>query len=343
MIVPQRGTSECLRPERREIGMGHRSTLSSDPSSDGSRSQSAPLFEDGPPAQLDRKLCLRAAQSSCTLLLTGETGVGKGHLAIWLHRCSQRADGPFIPVNCGAIPEDLIDSQLFGHAKGSFTGASSDHLGLVRAAEKGTLLLDEVSELPSSAQNRLLRLLQDREVQPVGYSAPVIVNVRVIAATNVDLKQFVKERKFREDLFYRLDVIQLQVKPLRERPEELQNLLHVFNAEFAELYQQQPLKFEASARENLMHYRWPGNVRELRTLVERLHVLCPNECISPSLLIDVGQLSDLLDPEDARQGLKDVHLEEIRRVVVRSGGSVARAAEVFGVHRSTIYRWLSRS
>ena len=323
--------------------MGHRSTTSSDPSLDGSRSQSVRQSGDSPPAQLDPKLCLRAAQSACTLLLTGETGVGKGHLAWWLHSNSPRVNGPFIPVNCGAIPEDLIDSQLFGHAKGSFTGASTDHLGLVRAAEKGTLLLDEVSELPSSAQNRLLRLLQDREVQPVGYSAPINVDVRVIAATNVDLKQFVKERKFREDLLYRLDVIQLRVKPLRERPEEIQNLLHVFNAEFAELYQQNLLEFERLAQEKLMHYRWPGNVRELRTLVERLHVLCPNERISPSLLIDVGQLSDLPRPEDARQGLKDIHQEEIRRVVIRSGGSVARAAEVFGVHRSTIYRWLSRT
>ena len=144
--------------------MGHRSTTSSDPSLDGSRSQSVRHSGDSPPAQLDPKLCLRAAQSACTLLLTGETGVGKGHLAWWLHSNSPRVNGPFIPVNCGAIPEDLIDSQLFGHAKGSFTGASTDHLGLVRAAEKGTLLLDEISELPSSAQNRLLRLLQDREV-----------------------------------------------------------------------------------------------------------------------------------------------------------------------------------
>lgn len=330
----------------KRVGMGYRSTNASDLSPDGSRQQFGQQIGNSPaapPAQLDRKLCLRAAQSACTLLLTGDTGVGKGHLALWLHANSQRADGPFIPVNCGAIPEDLIDSQLFGHAKGSFTGASSDHLGLVRAAEKGTLLLDEVSELPPSAQNRLLRLLQDREVQPVGYSAPVKVDVRVIAATNVDLKQFVAERKFREDLLYRLDVIQLKVKSLCQRPEELEGLLQLFNAEFAELYKQKPLKFESPAWDRLMHYRWPGNVRELRTLVERLHVLCPNEYISPKHLIEVGQLHDLPDPQDARQGLKDVHQEEIRRVVIRSGGSVARAAEVFGVHRSTIYRWLSRS
>jgi len=295
-----------------------------------------------PPGSLDATLCRRAARSDCTLLLTGETGVGKGHIARWLHQHSRRSGQPFVPVNCGAIPETLIDSQLFGHVRGSFSGATSDHLGLVRAAEGGTLLLDEVSELPASAQNRLLRLLQDREVQPVGHSTPVQVNVRVIAATNTDLKQAVRDRRFREDLLFRLDVIQIHVRPLSERPAELGRLLDEFNDEFAALYAQAPLSFDAAARERLMHYRWPGNVRQLRTLVERLHVLCPGESISPGHLVDVGQLHDLPGPDDGRARLEHVKLEEVKRVIAKSGGSIGRAAEVFGVHRSTIYRWLSR-
>ena len=160
----------------------------------------------------------RAAGSNCTILITGETGVGKEHLAKWLHRNSQRRGHSFAPVNCGAIPESIIDSQLFGHVRGAFSGATSEHLGLIRAAEGGTLFLDEICELPASAQTRLLRLLQEREVQPVGRSRPIVVDVRVIAATNRDLKQAVAESKFREDLLFRLDVIQLRVKPLRERP-----------------------------------------------------------------------------------------------------------------------------
>lgn len=296
-----------------------------------------------PPCSLEHRLCIRAARSDCTLLITGDTGVGKGHLARWIHEQSTRTESVFVPVNCGAIPEDLIDSQLFGHVRGAFTGASHDHLGLVRAAEGGTLLLDEVSELPLSAQNRLLRLLQEREVQPVGQAMPINVDVRVIAATNADLTRAVTERTFRKDLLFRLDIIQLYVKPLQERPEELSGLLNLFNAEFAELYQQSPLKIEASARERLLHYDWPGNVRQLRALLERLHVLCPNERITIRHLVENGQLHDIPLPESARQNLEQVKIDEVKRVIVRSGGSIARAAEVYGVHRSTIYRWLSQS
>ncbi|MCZ6836931.1 MAG: sigma-54 dependent transcriptional regulator [Planctomycetota bacterium] len=295
-----------------------------------------------PPGSLDPKLCRRAAKSDCTLLLVGQTGVGKGHLARWLHAHSNRADRPLVPVNCGAIPEHLIDSQLFGHVKGAFTGATNNHLGMIRAAQGGTLLLDEVSELPPSAQNRLLRLLQEREVQPVGHVTPIVVDVRVIASTNADLTERVAEKKFREDLLFRLDVIQLEVKPLIDRPGELPDLLDLFNHEFAALYKQEPIRFQDRAYERLLHFQWPGNVRQLRTLVERLHVLCPDETISVEHLEDFGQLKKLPRPEDARRKLKDMKIEEVMRVIARSGGSIARAAEVCGVHRSTVYRWISR-
>jgi DNA-binding NtrC family response regulator len=285
----------------------------------------------------------RAARSSCTLLLTGETGVGKGYMAKWLHRVSPRHGGPFIPVNCGAIPESIIDSQLFGHVHGSFSGATSDHLGLVRTAEHGTLFLDEVGELPPSAQTRLLRLLQDREVQPVGHNRPVIVDVRIIAATNGNLREAVRERRFREDLLFRLDVVQLRLQPLRERIEEIHGLVDLFNREFAELYRQPELELDADALTLLRGHPWPGNIRQLRTVLERLHVLCPGERVSRERLVDVGNLRDepsTPDTPDAGRSLASVKYDELLRVLEDTGGSVARAATVLGVHRSTIYRWL---
>ena len=285
------------------------------------------------------QLAERAARSSCTILITGETGVGKGHLARWIHERSPRTSSAFVPVNCGAIPETIIDSQLFGHARGAFSGASTDHPGLVRAADHGTLFLDEIGELPPSAQTRLLRLLQEREVQPVGYSRPVTVDVRVLSATNADLRERVDNRHFREDLLFRLDVVRLHVPPLRERREEILTLLRRFNAEFSGLYAQPVLEFDDDALECLEGYAWPGNIRQLRTVVERLHVLCPDDLITPTRLSEIGQIG-AATAAARRQRVDSIRDNELERVLEESGGNVARAAAVFGVHRSTIYRWL---
>lgn len=287
-------------------------------------------------------LAQRAAQSACTILITGETGVGKGRLALWLHAQSPRASAPFIPVNCGAIPESVIDSQLFGHTKGAFTGATSEHIGFVRAAEKGSLFLDEVSELPPSAQIRLLRLLQEREVQPVGCARPMRVDVRVIAATNCELRDLVQAKKFREDLLFRLDVIQLRVKPLRERPDDLPVLLDAFNREFAELYDRTPLTFDRAAASFMKSYHWPGNIRQLRTVIERLHVLLPDGHVTLTKLLEVGQLASSLG-EVISTSMDAVRRDAVKRVISEAGGNVTRAAALFGVHRATIYRWLNRS
>ncbi|MCH8153182.1 MAG: sigma-54-dependent Fis family transcriptional regulator [Planctomycetes bacterium] len=286
------------------------------------------------------QLVKRAARSNCTILIGGETGVGKEHLAKWVHRNSLRRDHPFLPVNCGAIPESLTDSQLFGHVRGSFSGATSDHLGLVRAAEGGTLFLDEIGELPASAQTRLLRLLQEHEVQPVGRSRPIVVDVRVIAAANIDLRQAVADSKFREDLLFRLDVIQLRVKPLRERPTEMPILLEAFNGEFAALYKQPKLVFDRSAMNLLRCYPWPGNIRQLRSVVERLHVLCPGQPVTAQRLQEICQLQESDRTTKRVRSLKQVKLEAVQRVLADSRGSISRAAAIFGVHRSTIYRWL---
>ncbi len=288
------------------------------------------------------ELVKRAARSSCTILITGETGVGKEHLAKWVHHHSTRRDRAFVPVNCGAIPESIVDSQLFGHVRGSFTGATSDHLGLVRAAEGGTLFLDEIGELPMSSQTRMLRLLQEREVQPVGRSGPVVIDVRVIAASNHDLRQAVDDTRFREDLLFRIDVIQLRVKPLRERQAELPVLLETFNREFADFYRQPTLKVDKGALRLLKSYSWPGNIRQLRSLLERLHVLGPGQAVTVRQLVEIGQLAERPASPAPLDSLLQVRTEAVKRVLADAGGSVTRAAEIFGVHRSTIYRWLRK-
>ena len=288
------------------------------------------------------ELASRAAKSKCTILITGETGVGKEYLARWVHSHSTRREGSFVPVNCGAIPETIVDSQLFGHVRGSFTGAIFDHLGLVRAAEGGTLFLDEVGELPTSSQTRMLRLLQEREVQPVGRSGPIIVDVRVIAASNRDLAEAVRTSRFREDLLFRLDVIQLRVKPLRERPHHLPALLATFNREFAELYGQPELDVDRAALGVLKRYSWPGNVRQLRSLLERLHVLSPGRTVTVRRLMEIGQLAEPAMAVRPTASMQRVKAEAVQRVLADAGGSVAKAARVFGVHRSTIYRWLKK-
>jgi transcriptional regulator with PAS, ATPase and Fis domain len=299
------------------------------------------------------ELALRAARSQSTILITGETGVGKGHFARWIHENSTRADKPFVPVNCGAIPDTLIDSHLFGHVRGAFSGAARNHAGLIRAAEGGTLFLDEVAALPPSAQARLLRLLQEREVQPVGRHAPIQVDVRVIAATNSELQQAIDERRFRDDLYFRLHVIHFHLRPLRERRDEIDGLVDEFNSEMADLYQQPKLRIEAGAMHVLRAHAWPGNVRQLRTVIERLAVLAPGESISADRLRSLGQLGPDAagDEKEPEKGCADggceapmaqIKAEVISRVLAESGGSVARAARRLGVHRSTMYRWLRR-
>ncbi|MCH8344818.1 MAG: sigma 54-interacting transcriptional regulator [Planctomycetes bacterium] len=295
------------------------------------------------PAGLLGHVADRAASVDCPLLLIGETGVGKGVLAEWIHAHSTRSAGPFIPVNCGAIPETLIDSQLFGHARGAFSGADKAHLGLVRAAEGGTLLLDEIGELPLTAQIRLLRLLEEREAQPVGYSRPVQVNVRIIAAAIDDLREAVLRGTFREDLYFRLDIIRLELEPLRQCPQEIRALVDEFNAEFADLYHQPMLEFDQRCWRLLHSYHWPGNVRELRTVMERLHVLCDDRQIT------IGDLRRFALPAESPtsavvrpRSLQEARLETVTEALAACGGNIARAASTLGVHRSTVYRWLAR-
>jgi len=292
-------------------------------------------------ASVAPELAARVATTRCCLLITGQTGVGKGHLAQWIHDHSPRAARPFIPVNCGAIPETLIDSQLFGHVRGAFSDAHQDHPGLVRAAEGGTLLLDEIGELPRSGQLRLLRLLEEREVQPVGAIRPVTVDVRIIAATRHDLDEAVDEGRFREDLLYRLNVIHFALAPLRRRREEIADLAEEFNREFARRIDRPPLLLDDEVMDFLCRQPWPGNVRQLRTVIERLHVLCPDECITVDDLRRYGRLVE--EPARPRQSMwpRRARLEAAHKALSACGGSVSRAAQALGVHRSTVHRWLA--
>ncbi len=293
------------------------------------------------PAALVRDVTQRAAAVDCPLLVVGETGVGKGVVAEWVHAHGARRAGPFIPVNCGAIPDSLIDSQLFGHARGAFSGADKAHRGLVRAAEGGTLLLDEIGALPLTSQTRLLRLLEEREAQPVGFSQPVRVNVRIIVAANQDLHEAVRRGNFREDLYFRLDIVRIELPPLRECRQEIPALVEIFNEEFADLYRQSKLEFNSGAMSLLQTWRWPGNVRELRTVVERLHVLCSGELITASHLQSVAGRSAAHPTGSGPKSLDEARMEAVNQALA-THGSIARAASALGVHRSTIYRWLSR-
>ena len=299
-----------------------------------------PSILSGPSAMV-RGVAERAAAVGCPLLIVGETGVGKGVLAQWIHAHSERRAGPFIPVNCGAIPESLVDSQLFGHARGAFSGADRSHTGLVRAAEGGTLLLDEIGELPLMCQTRLLRLMEEREAQPVGFSKPVRVNVRIIVATNQDLRDAVHRGTLREDLYFRLDIIRIDMPPLRRCSQEIPDLVEVFNEEFAGMYRQQRLQFDRQAMSLLKGMHWPGNVRELRTVVERLHVLCSGERITAAHLHSVAGLSAGRSGTPPPVSMHQARIEAVSQALA-THGSITGAASALGVHRSTVYRWLSR-
>jgi two-component system response regulator PilR (NtrC family) len=294
-------------------------------------------------------LAKRVAAAKTTVLITGESGTGKERVARFIHEQSDRSAGPFLVVNCGALPEALMESELFGHEKGSFTGASNKSLGLFREAEGGTVLLDEVGELPLSLQVKLLRVLQERSVKPVGAAQEIAVDVRVLAATNRDVESDVAAGKFRQDLYYRLNVIRLNLPALRDRPEDIPLLADRFIQRFAGEMGKEVVGFTPDGLRALTSYRFPGNVRELENVAERAVAL------SGSRVIGLGDLPEsisghagapartLLDLPDEGLNLDDVLNEAERRLLLaaleRTGGVRKRAAELLGLtFRSLRYR-----
>jgi len=292
------------------------------------------------------RLAEQVAPNESTVLIQGESGTGKEVLARYIHNLSNRADGPFLSINCGALPENLLESELFGHVKGSFTGAVRDKQGLFAAARGGTFFLDEVGEMPPSLQIKLLRVLQEREVIPVGATETIPVDVRIIAATNRDLEEEVRRGHFRSDLFYRLNVIALELPSLRDRRDDLILLIEHCLQELATERDTTPKALSADALDAVMVYDWPGNVRELQNALEHAVVLSKGPLIEPASLPE-RITRRRREPLVAERSSPNPSLEVIERayimwVLQAEGGNKTRAAEVLGIDPSTLYRKLSR-
>lgn len=284
-----------------------------------------------------RKLVAKVAPTDSTVLLTGESGSGKEVLARTLHGMSLRSERPFVPINCGAISPELIESELFGHAKGAFTGANESHQGLFYYAQGGTLFLDEIGELPLSMQTKLLRVLEDRRIRPVGSTKEVDVDVRIVAATNVNLDVEVKRGRFRQDLYYRLQVMPIEMPPLRSRPEDIELLANYFIRVFAKKLRIDPLKISPDMLARLQAYEWPGNVRELRNFIERSLILgyFPKEDLPLNLDLDEREHT-AEDPQN--ESLEQVEKAHILRVLNACSGNKSEAARRLGVSRKTLER-----
>src|SRR5437762_1812155 len=286
------------------------------------------------------------AGTDSTVLLQGESGTGKEIVARYIHDLSPRATKPFLSINCGALPESLLESELFGHVKGSFTGASRDKEGLFFAAGEGTFLLDEIGETTPATQVKLLRVLQQREVIPVGATEAKPVNARVIAATNRELEEEIKRGSFRSDLYYRLNVISIVLPPLRNRPGDIALLSEAFLKSTAEARGESPKVLSPEAVEAMERYSWPGNVRELENALERAAILAKGDTIPLSALPErvIEPKSDPLvsDAVQANPTLETIERAYIMWVLENEGGSKQRTAEVLGIDASTLYRKLSR-
>jgi DNA-binding NtrC family response regulator len=286
---------------------------------------------------------VRASSADTPVLLEGESGTGKELLARLLHNKGPRAAKPFLAINCAAIPEPLLESQLFGHRRGSFTDAREDRAGLFQEANGGTILLDEIGDMPIVLQGKLLRVLQEREVHPLGAPAPVPVNVRVVAATHRDLGELVEENRFREDLLYRLNVITVKIPPLRERPEDVLPLAAYLLEKHSRRLDRPDCTISPRALDLMRQYPWPGNVRELENAIERALVL------GKDAIIDLEDLPDAVlgslrgrGPERGgdRRSMADVEREHILKTLQRVGGNKAAAARILGLDRKTLYRKL---
>jgi DNA-binding NtrC family response regulator len=322
-------------------------------------------------------MAAQVADTDCPVLITGESGTGKELLARALHHASSRTQAPFVAVNCPAIPKELVESELFGHAKGAFTGATIDRMGRFEAANNGTLFLDEIGEMESSIQSKLLRVLQDFHISRVGESKSLRINVRVLAATNRDLQKMVATGSFRDDLFYRLNVIQIHIPPLRERKEDIPCLLDGFLASLSAQHRVSVPMLDDEVRQTLVDYRWPGNIRELRNLIERLVILrrgrdvslkhlpigitshlsadvvgsnggssAVPEAIPAALASAEDALLEKLQLPDQGVDMRDLlsRLEEslIKQALVATGGNKNKAAKILGLNRTTLVEKLRK-
>ncbi|MDQ6828359.1 MAG: sigma-54 dependent transcriptional regulator [Gemmatimonadota bacterium] len=292
------------------------------------------------------ELAETVAPTDSTVLIQGESGTGKEIVARYIHDLSERADRSFLSINCGALPESLLESELFGHVKGSFTGATKDKLGLFAAAGGGTFFLDEIGETTPSTQVKLLRVLQSREVIPVGATEPIAVGMRLLAATNRDLEEEIKRGVFRSDLFYRLNVFALHLPPLRDRRDDIPLLANTFLDRSSKQRGETSKVLSDGAMEILTSYSWPGNVRELENALERAVILSRGDIIEPPALPERISMRKH-EPLVAERTLANPTLDTVERayilwVLQSEGGNRTRAAEILGIDPSTLYRKLSR-
>ncbi|REK07498.1 MAG: sigma-54-dependent Fis family transcriptional regulator [Planctomycetota bacterium] len=280
----------------------------------------------------------RAAKADCTVLVSGETGTGKELWGRLIHQQGPRSQKPFIPVNCAALTVTLAESQLFGHERGSFTGAAGRSLGVFRAAEGGTVFLDEVGEMPLELQPKLLRVLQELEVTPVGAAHPVPIDVQIVAATNRDLELDVAEGRFREDLYYRLNLVELRVPPLRERVEDIPEFIDFFSRRCAQRYQRDVWKPDADTLKRFCEFPWPGNVRQLSHIIEQSYVL---DCAP---ILPHAETQPL--PQDHAplpyMDLTKLRVAAIQQALATTRGHKGRAAKLLGVHANTLTRMLAQ-
>ena len=286
------------------------------------------------------------ADNNVTVLIQGESGTGKELVAKAIHKRSQRKKKLFVPVNCAAIPENLLESELFGHEKGSFTGAFERQLGKFEIADGGTIFLDEISSMPLSMQAKLLRALQEKTIERIGGTKPLSVDVRVISATNVDLTEAARNKKFREDLFYRLNVIPIRLPPLRERSDDISLLIDHFLGKHNKQFGKKVKGFTKEALEALNNYSWPGNVRELENLIERIVVLGKSGSIGIEKLppeisgrsVKSSKTKETFEDLNLREAEKQFEAEFIRQALEKAGGAKGKAAKILGIHRNTLIK-----
>jgi DNA-binding NtrC family response regulator len=294
------------------------------------------------------------APTQASVLIQGETGTGKELVARTIHRFSDRAARRFVAVNCSALAEGLLESELFGHVRGAFTGAAGARPGLFREADRGTLFLDEIGDVSPALQARLLRVLQEHEIVPVGSETPVPVDVRVIAATHRDLDALVRQQRFREDLLYRLKVVTLHLSPLRDRRQDIPLLMDHFLRELTARHSRGPVAVDPEAQHRLLGYDWPGNIRELQNVLERAMVLAEQDVIGPEHLppevhppegAPPAEEPEAAVPEDPRAGLlslEEIERRHVMRVLQATGGSREEASRILGISRRTLTRMVQR-
>lgn len=351
--------SKPVSPERMEVSAKNAlklSLMTQEISRLKKRGDNAIGFDDliGHDAGLSASVLMGRKAASCDLpvLMSGETGTGKEMFACAIHGESKRAGQPFIAVNCGAIPEKLVESTLFGHEKGSFTGATAKALGKFQEASGGTIFLDEVGELPPESQVKLLRALQQKEVEPVGAARPVRVDVRVISATNRDLPKDVSEGKFREDLYFRLHVLNIDLPPLRERKEDIPVLTEYFISRFSASHAVLPKEISQEALRKLQAYTWPGNVRELENAISRAMALCEAEKIDAEhIFLTRGDADPPLQAEGKQsflrgdgsfKSMKEIEQEVISLALSHHKNNMSQTAKALGIAKSTLYTKINR-